>query len=67
MWRKNEDNKKEFLRSTSKPSYVVQKIVVNNLVAIHNIKTTIVSNKPEYIGMFILELSEVPMYGFPHD
>ena len=45
----------------------MQKIVVNNLVAIHNIKTTIVSNKPEYIGMFILELSEVPMYGFPYD
>ena len=45
----------------------MQKIVVSNLVAIHNIKTTIVSNKPEYIGMFTLELSEVPMYGFPYD
>lgn len=67
MWRKTEDNKKEFLRSTSKPSYVVQKIVVSNLVAIHNIKTTIVSNKPEYIEMSTLELSEVPMYGFPYD
>ena len=45
----------------------MQKIVVSNLVAIHNIKTTIVSNKPEYIEMSTLELSEVPMYGFPYD
>ena len=49
------NNKKKFSRWTSKSSYVVQKLFGNNFVAIHNIKTTIASTKPEYVGMFILE------------
>ena len=61
------NNKNKFWRWTSKPSYVVQKLFGNNLVAINNIKTTTASTKPEYVGMFILELREVPMYGFLHD
>ena len=59
------NNKKGYLKCTSKTSYMSHKIFDNNLVVIH--KTCMKLNKPAYIGMCILELSKVLMYEFHHN
>ena len=60
-------NKKDYLNWTSKPSYVSNQIFDNDLVTIPNNKVSLTLNKPEYIGMRILELSKVLMYIFHYD
>ena len=50
-------NKKDYLKCTSKPSFMTHKIFNNNLVAKRKSKLALKLNKPVYIGMFILELS----------
>ena len=60
-------NKKDYLKWTSKPSYISRKIFDNNLVVIRKNKVTLRLNKPAYIGMCILELSKVLMYEFHYD
>ena len=60
-------NKKDYLKWTSKPSYMSHKIFDNDLVAICKNKVTLTCNKPAYIGMCILDLSKVLMYEFHYD
>ena len=55
-------NKRDYLKLTSKPSYISQKIFDNDLVAIRKNKVTLTLNKPSYIRMCILEFSKVLMY-----
>ena len=50
------NNKKDYLRWTSKPSYIPHNIFDNTLVAIHKRKVTLKLNKPGCIEMCILEL-----------
>ena len=50
-------NKRDYLKLTSKPSYIFQKIFDNDLVAIRKNKVKLTLNKPAYIRMCILELS----------
>ena len=50
-------NKKDYLKWTSKPSYISHKIFGNNLDAIRESKVSLTLNNPAYIGMCILELS----------
>ena len=52
-------NKKDYLKCTSKPSYMSHKIFDNNLVAILKRKVALKLNKPGYIGMSVLDLSKV--------
>ena len=52
------NNKKDYLKYTSKPSYLSQKIFDINLVAIRKSKAALEVNKPEYIIMCIFELSK---------
>ena len=59
--------RKEYLKCTSKPSYMLHKIFDNNLVTICKSKLLLKLNKPAYIGMCTLELSEVLMYKFHYD
>ena len=61
------NNEKYYLKWISKPTYVAQNIFDNDLLASHKVKTIITLNKPAYLGMCILELSEVPMYEFLYD
>ena len=61
------NNKKYYLKCTSKPSYVSHKIFDNNLAAIHKSKLALKLNKPAYIGMCIPESSKVLMYEFYYD
>ena len=61
------NNKKDYLKQRSKPSYILHKIFDNNLVAICKSKLPLKLNKPEYIGMGILKLSKELMYEFHYD
>ena len=53
------NNKKDYLKWTSKPSSMSHKIFDNDLVAIRKNKVILTLNKPAYIGICILELSKV--------
>ena len=44
-----------------------QKILDNELVAIHKNKVTLTLNKPAYNRVYTLELSKVLMYEFHYD
>ena len=61
------NNKKDYLKWASKPSYMSHKILDNDLLAIPKNKVTITFNKHAYVGMCILELSKVLMYEFHFD
>ena len=60
-------NKKDYLKWKSKPSYMPHKIFENDLVTIRKNKVTLTYSKPAYIGICILELSNVLMYEFHSD
>ena len=61
------NNKKDYLKSTTKPSYMLHKLFDNNLVAICKSKVALMLSKPAYIGMCIFELSKMLMYKFHYD
>ena len=61
------NNKKFYLRCTSKPSYMSYKIFDNNLVAIRRRNVVLKLNRPTYIGMCISKYSKVFIYEFHHD
>ena len=57
-------SKKDYLKWTSKPSYMSQKIFHSNVVTIRKSKVILALNKPAYVGMYILDLSKVLMDEF---
>ena len=61
------NDKKDYRKWTSKPSYLLHEIFNNNLVAIIKSKVTLKLNKQPYVGMCILELSKVLMCEFHYD
>ena len=61
------NNKKDYLKWTSKPNYISQKIFENDLIAIPKSKVKLALNKPAYVGMCILDSSKVLMYEFHYD
>ena len=58
------NNEKDYLKCTSKPSYMSNNISGNKLVVIQKSKVALNLNKPAYSGTCILELSKVLMYKF---
>ena len=60
-------NEKDYLKCTSKPSYMLHKMFDDNLVAIRKSIVALKLNKPAYNGMCILELSKVLLYEFHYD
>ena len=60
-------NEIDYLKWTSKPSYMSQKILHNDLVATHKSKVTLTLNKPAYVSMCIFNLSKVLMYEFHYN
>ena len=60
-------NEKKLLKLTSKPTYVNSKIFNENPVAVHNIKEILTLNRPAYVGVCILDLSETLMYDFHYN
>ena len=61
------NNKKDFLKYTSKPSYVTHKLFNKNFAAIHEVKQVLVLNKPIYVGFTVLDLSKWLMYDFHYN
>ena len=57
----------QFIKLTSKPTFVSSKIFSKNLVAVHKIKETLKLNRPGYVGMCILDLSKTLMYDFHYN
>ena len=58
------NNKKDFLKYTSRPTYVSHKLFNKNFAAIHEIKQILVLNKPIYVGFTVLDLSKWLIYDF---
>ena len=61
------NNEKDFLKYTSKPTYVTHKLFDKDFAAIHEIKPVLMFNKPIYVGFTILELSKWMMYDFHYN
>ena len=58
------NNVKDFLKHTSKPTYITHKIFGKDYAAIHEIKPVLVLNKPIYVGFLVLDLSKPKIYDF---
>ena len=58
------NNEKEFLKYTSRPTYVTHELFDKDFAAIHEIKSVLMLNKPIYAGFTVLELSKWMMYDF---
>ena len=58
------NNKKDFLKYTSRPTYVTHKLFNKDYAAIHETKQVLVLNKPIYVGFTVLDLSKWLMYDF---
>ena len=56
------NNKKDFLKYTSKPTYVTHKLFNKHFAAIHEIKPVLILSKPIYVGFTVLDLSKWLMY-----
>ena len=52
---------------TAKPNFKSHKIFSENLVSVHMKKTSLIMNKPVYLGMCILDLSKTIMYDFHYN
>ena len=61
------NNKKDFLKYTSRPTYVIHKLFDKNFAAIHEIKPVLMLNKPIYVGFTVLNLSKWMMYDFHYN
>ena len=61
------NNKKDFLKYTSKPTYVTHKLFNKNFAAIHDIEQVLVLNKPIYVGFTVLDLTKWLMYYFHYN
>ena len=61
------NNKKCFLKYTSRPTYVNHKLFNKNFAAIHEIKPVLILSKPIYVGFTVLDLSKWLMYDFHYN
>ena len=52
------NNAENFLKYTSKPTYITHKIFGKNFATIHEIKPVLMLNKPIYVGFAVLDLSK---------
>ena len=58
------NNKKVFLKYTSRPTHITHKNFGKNYAAIHEIKPVLTLNKPIYIEIAVPELRKWLMYDF---
>ena len=54
----------DFLKYTSRPTYITHKIFGKDYAAIHEIKPVLILSKPIYAGFTVLELVKWKMYDF---
>ena len=55
------NNKKDFLKYTSKPTYFTHKIFGKDYATFPEIKPILILNKPIYVGFTVLEFSKWKM------
>ena len=58
------NNTEDFLKYTSKPTYITHKSLGEDYAAVHEFKPSLILNKLIYVGFTVLELSKWKMYGF---
>ena len=51
------NNAEDFLKYTSKPTYITHKTFGKDYAAIHEIKPVLILTKPIYVGLTVLDLS----------
>ena len=61
------NNEKDFLKYTSRPTYITHKIFGKDYAAIHEIKPVLMLNKPIYVGFTVLDFSKWKMYDFHYN
>ena len=61
------NSEKDFLKYTSRPTYITHKVFDKDYAAIHEIKPVLILNKPIYIGFTVLDLSKWKMYDFHYN
>ena len=61
------NNGKDYVKCISRPTFVSQKILDKNLVAIHKVKPVLLLNKPIYVGFCVLDLSKLLMYDWHYN
>ena len=61
------NNENDFLKYTSRPTYITHKIFDKDYAGIHEIKWVLILNKPMFIGFSILDLSKWKMYDFHYN
>ena len=57
----------DFLKYTSRPTYITHKIFGKDYAAIHEIKPVLILNKPIYVRFTVLDLSKWKMYDFHYN
>ena len=60
-------NEKQSKRLISKPNFKEFRIINSNLTLVNMAKTTILFNKPIFVGAAVLDISKVHMYSFHYD
>ena len=61
------NDERDFLKYTSWPTHITQKIFGKNYAAVYEIKPVLTLNKPIYIGFTVLEFSKWLTYDFHYD
>ena len=61
------NNEKDYLKHTSKPTFISTKIFDINYAAIHEVKPVLTLNKPIFVRFTVLELSKWLMYDFHYN
>ena len=61
------NNARDFLKYTSRPTYITHKIVTEDYAAIHEIKPILMLNKPIYVGFTTLDLTKWTMHDFHYN
>ena len=61
------NNEKDFLKYTSRATYIGYKKFRKDYAAIHKIKSILILNKPIYIGSTVLNLSKWKMHNFHYN
>ena len=64
---KKNKNFKDFIKYTSRPTYVNWEVFENNLAEIHEKKISLTLNKLTYVGFTVLELSKWEMCNFHYN